>query len=134
MPDLKETPTTAVPVAATGETANRAVVLTMHAITKRFPGVLALSEVDFSVYPGEVHVLVGENGAGKSTLMKILSGVYTEYEGQLELDGNLVRLRSPRDAQQHGIAMIHQDLQQVPELSVYENLFLGREYHGFLGK
>ena len=109
-------------------------VLTMRGITKQFPGVRALSEVDFTVYPGEVHVLVGENGAGKSTLMKILSGVYSDYEGRLELDGTLIRLHSPRDAQKHGIAMIHQDLQQIPELPVYENLFLGREYQGFLGK
>jgi ribose transport system ATP-binding protein len=121
-------------IPAAGEAAPAAPVLMMRDITKRFPGVLALSAVNFIVHPGEVHVLVGENGAGKSTLMKILGGVYTEYEGQLELDDNLTRLRSPRDAQKHGIAMIHQDLQQVPELSVYENLFLGREYHGFLGK
>ncbi|MEO8284996.1 MAG: sugar ABC transporter ATP-binding protein [Chloroflexota bacterium] len=133
MPDVEAAPLTSTSPIATGETPDKTPVLMMRAITKRFPGVLALSDVNFTVYPGEVHVLVGENGAGKSTLMKILSGVYAEYEGRLELDGNLVRLRSPRDAQKHGIAMIHQDLQQVPELSVYENLFLGREYHGFLG-
>ncbi len=118
----------------TEEASPKAPVLMMRGITKRFPGVLALSEVDFTVYPSEVHVLVGENGAGKSTLMKILSGVYTDYEGQVELDRSPIHPRSPRDAQKHGIAMIHQDLQQIPELTVYENLFLGREYHGFLGK
>jgi ribose transport system ATP-binding protein len=77
--------------------------------------------------------LMGENGAGKSTLMKILSGAYTDYEGQIILNGERIHLRNPREAQQHGIAMIYQELNLVPELSIYENIFLGREHHHALG-
>jgi ABC-type sugar transport system ATPase subunit len=101
----------------------------MQGITKRFPGVTALDNVSFDVHKGEVHCLVGENGAGKSTLMKIMNGIYTEYEGQLLLDGSVIRLHSARDAQTHGIGMIHQELNLIPELRVYENIFLGREMH-----
>jgi ribose transport system ATP-binding protein len=105
----------------------------MRGIGKQFPGVRALDGVDFTVRPGEVQVLVGENGAGKSTLVKILSGVYADYEGEVLMEGRPLHLRSPRDAQHHGIAIIHQDLQQVGELTVFENLFLGREYQGRFG-
>src|SRR4051794_15280858 len=108
-------------------------ILQMQDITKHFPGVIALNKVSLDVRQGEVHCLMGENGAGKSTLMKILSGAYTEYEGQLLLDGKPIRLRNPKDGQVHGIAMIYQELNLVPELSVYENIFLGRELHGPLG-
>ena len=111
----------------------RPVILHMDRITKTFPGVTALQDVSFEVRTGEVHCLLGENGAGKSTLMKIMSGIYTDYEGQIILKGAPVRFNSPRDAQQHGIAMIHQELNLVPELTVYENIFLGRERRARLG-
>jgi ribose transport system ATP-binding protein len=102
-------------------------VLTATGITKRFAGVTALSEVDFDLRPGEVHALMGENGAGKSTLMKILSGVHTDYEGSVRIGGEEVRFGSVRDAERAGIAIIHQELNLVPELSVAANIFLGRE-------
>ncbi len=116
---------------AGGEGADISSILSMRHITKRFPGVIALDEVTFDVHPGEVHGLVGENGAGKSTLMNIMSGVYTDYEGQLLLNDEPVRFHGPGDAQHAGIVMIHQELNLVPELTVYENIFLGRE-HKFL--
>jgi len=109
------------------------IVLQMQGITKRFPGVTALDNVSFDVHRGEVHCLVGENGAGKSTLMKVMNGIYTEYDGQMVLDGQPIRLRNTHDAQDHGLAMIHQELNLVPELRVYENIFLGRELRGPLG-
>ena len=96
-------------------------------VSKRFPGVRALHDVSFAVERGEVHALIGENGAGKSTLMKLLSGVYPDYEGELLLDGQPLALASPRDAQHRGIAIIHQELNLIPELTVAENIFLGRE-------
>ncbi|MBC7810611.1 MAG: sugar ABC transporter ATP-binding protein [Burkholderiales bacterium] len=108
-------------------------ILQMRAITKAFPGVTALSDVSFDLRRGEIHCLMGENGAGKSTLMKILSGIYTEYEGEMLLDGKAVRLQSVRDAWNHGISMIHQELNLVPELTVYENIYLGRELQGLFG-
>ncbi|MCB0210414.1 MAG: sugar ABC transporter ATP-binding protein [Anaerolineae bacterium] len=104
-------------------------MLEIKAVSKRFPGVQALRNVSFTVQQGEVHALVGENGAGKSTLMKILSGVYTDYEGQLLLDQQVLILQSPRDAQRHGIAIIHQELNLIPELTITENIFLGRELY-----
>lgn len=112
---------------------NGAVVLRMEHITKRFPGVIALNDVSFDVRIGEVHGLVGENGAGKSTLMKIMSGVYTDFDGQMLLNNQPVVFHNPRDAQNSGIAMIHQELNLVPELTVYENIFLGREHRTPLG-
>ena len=102
-------------------------LLEMRSITKRFPGVLALSEVNFDVRPGEVHVLVGENGAGKSTLMKILAGVYTRDSGEVLFRGKLVDFTTPRQAQDAGIVTIYQELNQVAQLSVTENIFLGSE-------
>ncbi len=102
-------------------------LLGIHAVGKRFPGVVALADVTFDVARGEVHALMGENGAGKSTLMKILSGALTNYDGALVWDGKPLRLQGPRDAQARGIAIIHQELNLVPELSVAENIFLGRE-------
>jgi ABC-type sugar transport system ATPase subunit len=102
-------------------------MLKIESVSKRFPGVRALHNVSFEVAPGEVHALIGENGAGKSTLMKILSGVYTDYEGEVHLDEELLSLGGPRDAQRRGIAIIHQELNLIPELTVAENIFLGRE-------
>jgi ribose transport system ATP-binding protein len=108
-------------------------LLEMHGINKRFPGVQALDNVDFKAHAHEVHALMGENGAGKSTLMKILTGVYSSDGGQILLDGKLTHASDPRAAQRHGIAIIHQELNQVPELSVAENFFLGREKRSPLG-
>ena len=105
----------------------RTEVFAMKGITKRFPGVTALEDVSFTVHTGEVHCLVGENGAGKSTLMKIMSGVYSGYEGELFLRGEPVTLTDTRNAQDKGVAMIHQELNLIPGLSVFENIFLGRE-------
>ncbi len=101
-------------------------VFRLRDVTKRFGGVTAVEGVDFDLRPGEVHALVGENGAGKSTLMKIVHGLYTPDEGTLEVGGEVVEFSSPRDAEEAGIAMIPQELDLFPELSVTENLFVGR--------
>ena len=110
--------------------------LELRAITKDFPGVRALDGVSFDLFPGEVHALCGENGAGKSTLIKVLSGCYPAgtYGGEIRLDGAPVRFRSLREAEHHGIALIAQELALVPELSVAENVMLGREpvRHGLI--
>jgi rhamnose transport system ATP-binding protein len=100
-------------------------LLELQHITKTFPGVRALDDVQFEIKPGEVHALLGENGAGKSTLIKIASGVYQPDEGQLLVGGQPVRFNSPRDAQVHGIATIYQELLLYPELTVAENIFMG---------
>jgi putative multiple sugar transport system ATP-binding protein len=104
-------------------------ILEMRNITKVFPGVKALSDVSFSVRRGEIHCLVGENGAGKSTLMKVLSGVYPHgsYDGDILLDGAVKEFKSIADSEASGIAIIYQELALVPELPVYENIFLGNE-------
>ena len=102
-------------------------ILELQGVRKRFGGVEALKGVDFSVRSGEVHALVGQNGAGKSTLMKILAGVIPEYEGEMRWRGEPIRLKNPRHALELGIAMIHQELSVMPELSVAENIFLGRQ-------
>jgi ribose transport system ATP-binding protein len=102
-------------------------LLEMRQITKVFPGVRALTDVDFTILPGEVHALMGENGAGKSTLMKILSGVYQRDGGDLLFKGRSVRFSTPRQAQDAGIATIYQELNQIPYLSITENIFLGSE-------
>lgn len=103
------------------------VIIEARKISKSFPGVRALHEVDLRVYAGEVNAVVGENGAGKSTLMNILSGVYTEYDGELLLDGHKITFKDTTDARQVGISIIHQELQLVPYMSIAENIFLGRE-------
>lgn len=102
-------------------------LLDCRAIGARFGGVVALSEVDFGLYPGEVHGLVGCNGAGKSTLMKVLAGVVPDYSGEILLDQKAIRIGSPREALSHGIAMVYQELSGIEQLSVAENLFLGRQ-------
>jgi len=112
-------------------------VLTAENITKRFTGVTALDHVNVQLTGGQVTAIIGENGAGKSTLMKILSGVYSEYDGQIIFKGKIVQFKNPREAQQAGIAIIHQELNLIPYLSITENLFLGREIcksWGFLDK
>ena len=103
------------------------VLLRMRGIGKSFPGVRALSGVDLTVHAGEVAALLGENGAGKSTLMNILAGVHADHEGSIEVAEEKVAIHSPKDAARHGIAMIHQELNLVPELSIADNIFLGRE-------
>jgi ABC-type sugar transport system ATPase subunit len=111
------------------------VVLKMQHIVKDFPGVRALDGVDFEVRAGEVLALVGENGAGKSTLMKVLSGVwpYPTYQGDIHVRGQLARFSGTREAEHAGIAIIHQELNLIPELTVAENIFLDRQPRGFLG-
>ncbi len=104
-------------------------LLEMKNIVKEFPGVKALDGVSFDLHKGEFHALVGENGAGKSTLMKVLSGVYPypEYEGEIRINDELKHFRNIREAETAGIAIIFQELSLVKELSVGENIFLGRE-------
>lgn len=104
-------------------------ILEMKNITKEFPGVKALNNVSFRVAQGEIHCLVGENGAGKSTLMKVLSAVYPfgEYSGDIVLNGEVQKFRGIRDSEKAGIAIIYQELALFPELTVYENIFVGNE-------
>jgi ribose transport system ATP-binding protein len=105
----------------------RSPILELDQITKAFGGVEALRGVDFALYAGEIHGLVGENGAGKSTLMKIIAGVHPEFSGRFMLDRRETRFRSARDAQAAGIAMVHQELSVAPDLTVAENVFLGTQ-------
>lgn len=104
-------------------------ILEMKHITKEFPGVKALDNVSFSVSEGEIHCLVGENGAGKSTLMKVLSGVFPsgDYSGEIIFDGQVQKFTEINESKQIGIAIIYQELALVPELTVFENIFLGHE-------
>ncbi|MET0743551.1 MAG: sugar ABC transporter ATP-binding protein [Microvirga sp.] len=103
-------------------------ILAMRHISKTFPGVRALTDVSLAVYPGEIHALMGENGAGKSTLMKILSGAYqADAGGEIVIDGQTVVIDGPLTARHHGIAIIYQELSLAPNLSVAENMLLGRE-------
>ncbi|MGV7213948.1 sugar ABC transporter ATP-binding protein [Bradyrhizobium sp. UFLA05-112] len=103
------------------------VALSAEQVSKSFAGVKALHNVDFDLRPGEVHALMGENGAGKSTLMKILAGVHTSYDGTIQVEGQAMSFAGVRDAEEAGVAIIHQELNLVPELSVADNIFLGRE-------
>ncbi|QGQ18753.1 ATP-binding cassette domain-containing protein [Cellulomonas sp. JZ18] len=104
-------------------------ILEMRGITKKFPGVVALSDVNLAVRRGEIHAICGENGAGKSTLMKVLSGIYPHgsYEGDIVLDGEVQEFRGVRDSERRGIVIIHQELALSPYLSIAENIFLGNE-------
>ncbi|OIU88198.1 sugar ABC transporter ATP-binding protein [Microbacterium sp. AR7-10] len=102
-------------------------ILRMEGISKGFPGVQALQDVHLEVHPGEVLVLVGENGAGKSTLMKILSGIYTRDAGTITFEGEQIELTGPLQAQQLGITIIHQELNMMPDLTVAQNIYIGRE-------
>jgi ribose transport system ATP-binding protein len=106
---------------------NTAPILELKNISKRFRALQALDNVEFNLREGETHALVGENGAGKSTLMRILSGIYTDFEGVYTLDGQPVHFNSPREALRRGIGMIHQELSVMPELTVAENMFLGHQ-------
>ncbi len=109
------------------------VILTMKGIDKSFPGVHALDHVDLEVRKGEVHALMGENGAGKSTLMKVLTGIYSKDAGTITYEGKEVEFHNPREAQEAGIVIVHQELNMMNHLTVAQNIFIGREYMtGFL--
>lgn len=126
---MAPTQTTPPPVPVRSQAAIKSPLLEMRSITKEFPGVLALNNVNFQVQEGEIHCLVGENGAGKSTLMKVLSGVYPhgDYKGDIVISGEIQRFSGINDSEKKGIAIIYQELALVPELTVYENIFLGNE-------
>ena len=104
-------------------------LITMDNVTMKFPGVLALDQVSFSLKPGEVHVLLGENGAGKSTLMKILSGIYTPTTAEITIGGKSFTKLSPKESADNGIALIYQELSVINELSIAENIFVGKLPH-----
>jgi len=110
MPDTEKTP-----------------IVEVRGVSKRFPGVKALNHVDFAVYPGEVVALIGENGAGKSTLMKILGGLHRADEGEIRIDGKTVEIRNVADSLHLGVSLIHQELNNLDNLDVGGNIFLGRE-------
>jgi galactofuranose transport system ATP-binding protein len=102
-------------------------LLELRGLDKRFPGVVALDGVDFTVRAGEIHALLGENGAGKSTLIKVLTGVYEADGGEIRLDGQAIRAQTPKDAERAGISTVYQEVNLVPSLSVAENIALGRQ-------
>ncbi|MRN53715.1 sugar ABC transporter ATP-binding protein [Paenibacillus monticola] len=106
-------------------------ILQMTKIHKRFPGVKALCDVDLRLYPGEVHALMGENGAGKSTLIKVLTGVYSIDEGKVEMEGISISINSPLESQAAGISTVYQEVNLCPNLTVAENIFIGREPRRF---
>ena len=103
-------------------------ILTMKGIDKSFPGVHALDHVDLEVRRGEVHALMGENGAGKSTLMKVLTGIYTRDSGTIIYEGKEIEFSSPKEAQEAGIVIVHQELNMMNHLTVAQNIFIGREF------
>ena len=100
--------------------------LEMHNVVKTFPGVKALDGAQLNLRPGTVHALMGENGAGKSTLMKCMFGIYHMDEGEVIYEGEKVQIKGPLDALNRGIAMVHQELQPIPERSIGENIYVGR--------
>ena len=102
-------------------------LLSLRGVRKEFPGVVALDDVDFDVRPGEVHALLGENGAGKSTLIKVLTGVYSRDAGEMSLGGETLSPQSVGEAQAAGISTVYQEVNLLPNLSVAQNLLLGRE-------
>ncbi|MDK1374469.1 MULTISPECIES: sugar ABC transporter ATP-binding protein [unclassified Sinorhizobium] len=120
-------PTTMAAVRASGAVPNAEFLLSAEGIRKEFPGVVALDDVEFKLKRGTVHALMGENGAGKSTLMKILAGIYQPDQGEVKLKGVDIRLKSPLDALENGIAMIHQELNLMPFMTVAENIWIRRE-------
>ncbi|MGG6897818.1 sugar ABC transporter ATP-binding protein [Rhizobium sp. BR 315] len=126
-------PSTMAAVRASGVVPNAAYLLSAESIRKEFPGVLALDDVSFHLKRGTVHALMGENGAGKSTLMKILAGIYIPDQGEVRLKGVEIRLKSPLDALENGIAMIHQELNLMPYMTVAENIWIRREPKNRLG-
>ncbi|MGL5660971.1 MAG: ATP-binding cassette domain-containing protein, partial [Aeromonas sp.] len=108
-------------------------ILELTGIVKTFPGVRALDEAGLRVYPGQVMALLGENGAGKSTLIKVLTGIYQADSGSVSYRGQPIHFKGPRDSQDQGISIIHQELNLLPELSIAANIFLGREPRTRLG-
>lgn len=107
-------------------------LLEMRGIYKSFPGVKALQNVDFTLEKGEIHALMGENGAGKSTLIKVLTGVHVKDRGDIYIEGNSVQIRSPKEAQENGISTVYQEISLCPNLSVAENIFIGRGKGGLV--
>lgn len=120
-------PTTMAAVRASGAVPNAEFLLSAEGVRKEFPGVVALDDVQFRLKRASVHALMGENGAGKSTLMKILAGIYTPDKGDIRLKGIEIQLKSPLDALENGIAMIHQELNLMPFMTVAENIWIRRE-------
>ncbi len=120
-------PSTMAAVRASGAVPNAEYLLSAEGVRKEFPGVVALDDVQFRLKRASVHALMGENGAGKSTLMKILAGIYTPDKGAIRLKGVEIRLKSPLDALENGIAMIHQELNLMPFMTVAENIWIRRE-------
>ncbi len=110
-----------------GAVPNAEYLLSAEGVRKEFPGVVALDDVQFRLKRGTVHALMGENGAGKSTLMKILAGIYIPDKGEVRLKGVEIQLKSPLDALENGIAMIHQELNLMPFMTVAENIWIRRE-------
>jgi len=108
-------------------------ILEVRNVSKDFAGVYALKHVNLKIYPGKVNAIIGENGAGKSTLMKIISGIHTEFEGEVLLNGRRITFKDPKDAGEQGVVIIHQELNLIPWLSITENLFLGHELTNRLG-
>lgn len=109
-------------------------LLELRGIEKRFPGVLALNNVDFTLRKGEIHALMGENGAGKSTLIKILTGVYSMDAGSIKVEGQNVHISSPQDAQNNGISTVYQEITLCPNLTVAENMFIGRDNNNWVNQ
>ena len=111
------------------------IILEMKNITKEYPGVKALNNVNFKVERGEIHALVGENGAGKSTLMKVLSGTipHGQYTGDIVYNGQVCKFSNIKDSEKLGIAVIHQELALIPELTIAENMFMGNERANIFG-
>ena len=116
-----------------GVTAERILVAVMRKICKTFPGVKALHDVDFTLRKGEIHALMGENGAGKSTLIKVLTGVYQKDSGHIDIgDLHDIAIRSPQEAQNLGISTVYQEITLCPNLTVAENMFIGRDHGAFV--
>ena len=126
-------PSTAEIVRQSGAVPGAEYLLEVSNVRKAFPGVLALDDVSFRLKRGHVHALMGENGAGKSTLMKIIAGIYTPDSGSFKLKGQEIKLTSPLDALQYGIAMIHQELNLMDYMTVAENIWIRREPLNALG-
>ena len=126
-------PSTAQLIRESGAIPKAEYLLEVENVRKAFPGVLALDDVSFRLKRGHVHALMGENGAGKSTLMKIIAGIYTPDSGSFRLKGQEIRLTSPLDALQYGIAMIHQELNLMAYMTVAENIWIRREPLNGLG-
>ena len=114
-------------------TTQKVPILEIKNISKDFSGVYALRNINMEIFPGEVTAIIGENGAGKSTLMKIISGVYPDFDGEVFLNGKQVSFKNPKEAGEQGVIIIHQELNLIPYLSITENLFLGNELMNALG-